>query len=145
MSTGKKRFCSDDEKREICDQATALDVSVAQGARRYAVNANLIHKWLKDRRFVSEVGLVEDVLDVKAFLPVEIDAVVSSDEATIITTSPATANTTLSASRVDIMLSDGRRILIEGPTSLLAVVGLVQESSVLSLFPATYGFGLRQA
>ena len=32
----------------------------------------------------------------------------------------------LSATRVDIVLSDGRRILIEGPTSLLAVVGLVQ-------------------
>ena len=30
------------------------------------------------------------------------------------------------AQRVDIALSDGRRILLEGPTSLLSVVGLVQ-------------------
>ncbi len=36
----------------------------------------------------------------------------------------------LLATRVDIALSDGRRILIEGPTSLLAVVGLVQGLSV---------------
>lgn len=94
------------------------------------MNANLIHKWLKDPRFALGVGLVEDILDVDAFLPVEIDAVASSDEATIIAASPATANTTLSASRVDITLSDGRRILIDGPTSLLAVVGLVQELSI---------------
>ena len=130
MSGRKKRFWSDDEKREICEQATALGVSFAQLASRYAVNAHLIHKWLKVPRFVPGVGLVEDVLDVNAFLPVEIEAVASPDEATIIATSPAAANTTLSASRVDIMLSDGRRILIEGPTSLLAVVGLVQGLSV---------------
>lgn len=130
MSGRKKRFWSDAEKREICEQATALDVSVAQVARRYAVNANLIHKWLKDPRFAPGSDLVEDVLDVNAFLPVEIDAVSSSAEAATIAVSPATANTTLLASRVDIMLSDGRRILIEGPTSLLAVVGLVQGLSV---------------
>jgi transposase-like protein len=42
MSTGKKRFWSDDEKREICGQARVEGVSVAQVARRYAMNANLI-------------------------------------------------------------------------------------------------------
>lgn len=44
MSTGKKRFWSDDEKREICTQAATAGFSVAQVARRYAMNANLIHK-----------------------------------------------------------------------------------------------------
>ena len=51
MSKGKKRFWSDDEKREICDQARVADVSVAQVARCYAMNANLIHKWMRDPRF----------------------------------------------------------------------------------------------
>ena len=32
----------------------------------------------------------------------------------------------LFANRVDITLSDGRRVLIEGPTALSAVLGLVQ-------------------
>jgi hypothetical protein len=36
----------------------------------------------------------------------------------------------LFATRVDIALSDGSRVLIEGPTSLLAVVGLVQRLSI---------------
>ena len=39
----KKRFWSDDEKRSICLQARVPGVSVAQVARRYAINANLIH------------------------------------------------------------------------------------------------------
>ena len=47
----KKRLWSDDEKRSICDQTLAAGVSVAQVARRYSMNANLIFKWLKDPRF----------------------------------------------------------------------------------------------
>ena len=50
----KKRVWSDDEKVSICTQARVAGVSVAQVARRYAMNANLIHKWLRDPRFSSE-------------------------------------------------------------------------------------------
>ena len=46
-----RRSWSDDEKREICQQTTLPGVSVAQVARRYAMNANMIHTWLKDPRF----------------------------------------------------------------------------------------------
>jgi len=46
----KKRRWSDEEKRSICFQTTAAGVSVAQVARRYAMNANLIFKWLRDER-----------------------------------------------------------------------------------------------
>lgn len=38
----KKRFWADEEKRSICAQASAPDVSVAQVPRRYAMNANLM-------------------------------------------------------------------------------------------------------
>jgi transposase len=37
-----------EEKRSICFQTTAAGVSVAQVARRYAMNANMIFKWLRD-------------------------------------------------------------------------------------------------
>ena len=47
----KRRSWSDDEKREICEQTVPRGVSVAQVARRYAMNANMIHNWLKDPRF----------------------------------------------------------------------------------------------
>lgn len=70
----KKRFWSEDEKRSICSQTRAPGVSVAQVARRYAMNANLIHKWLRDPRFnpVEETGLALDANEA-AFLPVEIE------------------------------------------------------------------------
>ena len=73
----KKRLCSDAEKRSICAQTRAADVSVAQVARRYAMNATLIHKWLRDPRFAPEedAGEVLNAIDT-AFLAVEIaDAV----------------------------------------------------------------------
>lgn len=43
----KKRVWSDDEKRLICEKTLTPGVSVAQVARRYSMNANLIFKWLR--------------------------------------------------------------------------------------------------
>ncbi|MGD9295173.1 MAG: transposase [Roseobacter sp.] len=123
MSRGKKRFWSDEEKREICAQATKRGMSVAQVARRYAVNATLIFKWLKDPRFAPEA----DAADQGAtFLPVEIEADIVRETSAVDLSPVPPPSSPLSASRVDITLSDGRRILIEGPTVLAAVVSLVQ-------------------
>ena len=126
MSRRKKLFWADEEKREICAQATTPGISVAQVARRYAVNANLIFKWLKDPRFAPEA----DASDQEAvFLPVEIEADVVREPGPIDVPMPS-PSAPLSASRVDITLSDGRQIVIEGPTALTAVVSLVQGLAV---------------
>ena len=124
----KKRFWSDDEKRSICLQTRAPGVSVAQVARRYAMNTNLIHKWLKDPRFApvdqsetDEAKATEDAV----FLPVEVEGVaVASDPPPA--PQQATPAAPLTAQRVDIALSDGRRILVEGTTALAAVVAMVE-------------------
>ncbi|MEP3636042.1 MAG: transposase [Paracoccaceae bacterium] len=118
----KKRFWSDEEKRSICTQTSVSGVSVAQVARRYAMNANLIHNWLKDPRFAPEpdINAVEDTAT--GFLPVEIKGAVAVpfvDETPQLTAA-------VSAERVDITLSDGRRILVEGPTALSGVLALVE-------------------
>ena len=84
-----------------------VGISVAQVASRYSMNANLIHKWLRDPWFATDFW--DDALEINevaAFLPVEIEGVALSPT---------------SAQRVDITLSDGRRILVEGATGLLAV------------------------
>ena len=118
----KRRSWSDDEKREICAQSAVPGVSVAQVARRYAMNANMIHTWLKDPRFAP---VAEEPDDDAVFLPVEIDgSTVHEPACQEIDLSPPSVP--LLVSRVDITLSDGRRILIEGPTALTAVVSLVQ-------------------
>ena len=41
----------DEEKRSICLQTTAPGLSVARIAQRYAMNANLIFKRLRDPRY----------------------------------------------------------------------------------------------
>ena len=50
----KRRRWSNEEKRSICFPTMAAGVSVAQVARRYAMNANLIFKWLKDERYAPD-------------------------------------------------------------------------------------------
>ena len=80
MSRRKKWFWADEEKQEICAQATTPGFSVAHVARRYAVNANLIFKGLKDPRFAPEA----DASDQEAtFLPIEIEADVAVEPAPI--------------------------------------------------------------
>ena len=104
----KKRVWSDDEKRTICAQTLTPGVSVAQVARRYSMNANLIFKWLKDPRFAPVEGGVStaDAVVESIFLPIEIDAppLESADPARDMRDPPCC----VSAQRVDITLSDGR-------------------------------------
>lgn len=56
----KKRFWSDEERVSIYAQTCAREVSVAQVARRYAMNTNLIHKWLRDPKFAPGYKITED-------------------------------------------------------------------------------------
>lgn len=117
----KKRFWSDEEKRSICSQTLVPGVSVAQVARRYSMNSNLIFTWLQDTRYAPGPK------DGDVFLPVEISGPAIDDQ--MVAASAAGAGLTdeaVMANRVDITLSDGRRIVVEGPTALSAVVGLVQ-------------------
>ena len=121
---GKKRFWSDEEKRSICQQARGPGVSVAQVARRYAMNANLIHKWLRDPRFApDEEGTKAEVAE---FLPIEVEGIAPPPSIPHFPASPTVSGAPLSVQRVDITLSDGRRILVEGTTALSAVMALVE-------------------
>ena len=65
-----KRLWTDEDKRSICLQSTAPGVSVAQVARRYALNANMIFKWLRDARYTP--GSAQGAVDAPVFLPIEI-------------------------------------------------------------------------
>lgn len=124
----KKRFWADEEKRSICEQALAPGVSVAQVARRYSMNANLIFKWLKDPRFSPAANETPGAReDVSVFLPVEISGPAINHRIDDTCMGAAgSSSAPLLAQRVDITLSDGRRVVVEGPTALSAVVGLVR-------------------
>lgn len=62
---------------------------------------------------------MEDV----TFLPIEITGVSSTPA---VPHSLPASSRPLTAQRVDIALSDGRRILVEGPTALSAVLAMIE-------------------
>ena len=104
MGDRKRRFWSDEEKHSICLQASAPGVSVAQVARRYSMNANLIFTWLRDERFAPVVeGEPEP-----AFLPVEISHDVRAEEPSL------SKCPSVSSGRLHIELAGGHRVIAEG-------------------------------
>jgi transposase len=113
-----RRLWTDDEKRSICLQTTALGVSVAQVALRYAVNANLIFKWLRDPKYRLKpgAGSVEAGL---RFLPVE-----------IVAEARAPAAAPVPDSCIEIELAGGHRMRISGGYDPEALARLIRGLSV---------------
>ena len=111
-----KRLWTDEEKRSICFQTAAPGVSVAQVARRYAVNANLIFKWLRDPRFAPDPASSPPPSEEARFLPVEIVAETRSAPA-----APVAEN------RIEIELAGGHRMRISGSYDPEALARLIRE------------------
>ncbi len=118
MARRTRRLWTDEEKRSICLQTVAPGVSVAQVARRYAVNANLIFKWLRDPRYAPEVSSAPVPADDARFFPVE-----------IVDAKPAPA-TRVAQNLIDIELSGGHRMRISGSFDLDALARLIRGLSV---------------
>ena len=109
-----RRLWSDDEKRSICLQTTAPDVSVAQVARRYELNANLIFKWLRDPRFAP--GGAQSAVQVPCFLPVQIVERVRVKE-------PRPVKT---GGKIEVELAGGHRLRISGAYDPEALTRLIR-------------------
>jgi transposase len=104
----KYRLWTAEEKQSICAQTQAPCVSVAQVARRYSMNANLIFKWLKDPRYSPL-----DIHEAPVFLPVEIGAPGRADELPAIAASAGAVRGGC-LGRIEITLTDGVRLTVEG-------------------------------
>ncbi len=105
-----RRPWSAEEKRSICLQTLAPGVSVAQVARRYAMNANLVLKWLKDARFRPSEQETKEL----AFLPVEISTEPEATLPTVSQTIPVRDSYSRSDPRIEIVTTDGHRLTVEG-------------------------------
>jgi len=101
----KYRLWTDEEKRSICLQTRGPGVSVAQVARRYAMNANLIFKWVRDPRFTATA--VED--PAASFLPVEVVAAPAPPAI-----DPPVIEPKVSEAKIEILLSNGHHISVSG-------------------------------
>ena len=118
MARRTRRLWTDEEKRSICLQTTAPGVSVAQVALRYAVNANLIFKWLRDPKYRLKPGAGSEEASLR-FLPVEIVA-----EARTLATAP------VADSCIEIELAGGQRMRISGGYDPEALVRLIRGLTV---------------
>ena len=114
-----KRLWTDEEKRSICLQTTAPDVSVAQVARRYALNANMIFKWLRDTRYAPGSG--SGIADAPVFLPVEIVGPVRSEAAR-----PILPDSALPSCLLEIKTAGGHRLRVSGYYDPEALVQLIR-------------------
>lgn len=121
MARRTKRLWTDEEKRSICFQTTAAGVSVAQVARRYAMNANMIFKWLRDPRYAPAPNVAEDLGDdAPCFLPVEIVDRPRNDEPASISDSVPVQNA------IEIDIAGGHRLRIIGGYDPEALVRLIR-------------------
>jgi len=121
----RRRTWSVEEKSMICAQTQIPDVSVAQVARRYDVNANQVFKWLKEPRFAGPSAPDEDG-DAEVgpvFLPVEIIGDASEE----VETSEPTSCT--SCHRLEIDLAGGHRLRVIGAYDAKALAGLIRRLS----------------
>ncbi len=117
MARRTKRLWTDEEKRSICLQTTAPGVSVARVAQRYAMNANLIFKWLRDPRYAPEPS-AEPVA--ACFLPVEIvDRPMHEDDR-------AAAGPVSAAGTIEIDTAGGHRLRISGAYDPEALARLIR-------------------
>ena len=121
MTRRTKRLWTDEEKRSICFQTTAAGVSVAQVARRYAMNANMIFKWLRDPRYAPDPETVEvAVAETPCFLPVEIvDRPRNEDTVSTPDAEPA-------RSAIEIDIAGGHRLRIIGDYDPEALARLIR-------------------
>ena len=97
----RNRRWNAEEKRPLCQQTREAAVSMA---RRHALNANLIFKWLKDPRFAPADAVEQEPV----FLPVEVH---EDDAPTVPMGSPAGDP----PGRIQIVLATGHRMTVEGP------------------------------
>jgi len=110
-----RRFWGDTEKIQIVAQTRVPGVSVAQVARRYDMNANLIFKWLRDPRFSSAPEPVAD------FLPVTITPDPPALKATPRPQLPAPAEV-----RIEITTPGGCKVRVEGGLDVARLCALVR-------------------
>ena len=118
MARRTKRLWTVEEKRSICLQTTAPGVSVAQVARRYALNANLIFKWLRDPRFAPDPDATPT--EGPLFLPVEVIEHPVREDA------PASGDAQGPGGTIEIDLAGGHRMRINGRYDPEALARLIR-------------------
>lgn len=110
----RRRTWSADQKQQIILESFAPGASVAEVARRYGLNSNLLFTW---RRREQAAGGASDVGEPVNIVPVRVvtDA-----------TPAAPAATPGSAGRMEIVLVSGERIIVGADVDAMAVARIIK-------------------
>ena len=92
---------------------------MAQVARRYALNANMIFKWLRDARYAP--GPAQGAVDAPVFLPVEIVIPARAESAR-----PILPSNVLPDCLLEIEIAGGHRLRVSGAYDPEALARLIR-------------------
>ena len=112
--SGTKRKWTKADKIQMCQEATEAGATVKNVAARHGVNANLLHGWLKDPRYAPKQTTSP------SFLPIEV-----SNVATDIV--PEKSDTQSSSHLLELTLSNGNRLTVNGHFNMQAIAELARE------------------
>ncbi len=107
----RRRTWSADQKQRIIAESFAPGASVAEVARRYGLNANMLFTWRRrERADVNDVGKTVSIVPVRV----------------VEATSTATATAPASMGRMEIVLVGGERILVGADVDATALARIIE-------------------
>ena len=106
----RRRTWSADQKQRIIAESFAPGASVAEVARRYGLNANMLFTWWLRERAVKGVGKTVNIVPVRV----------------VEATPTATATASASMSRMEIVLVGGERILVGADVDATALARIIK-------------------
>ena len=106
----RRRTWSADQKQRIIAESLAPGASVAEVARRYGLNSNMLFTWRQRERVVNDVAKTVNIVPVRV----------------VEATPTATATASASMSRMEIVLVGGERILVGADVDATALARIVK-------------------
>ena len=106
----RRRTWSADQKQRIIAESFAAGASVAEVARRYGLNSNMLFTWRQRERVVNDVAKTVNIVPVRV----------------VEATPTATATASASMSRMEIVLVGGERILVGADVDATALARIVK-------------------
>src|ERR1700729_179691 len=108
----RRRTWSADQKQRIIAESFAAGASVAEVARRYGLNSNMLFTWRRRERVVNDVAKTVNIVPVRV----------------VEATPTATATASASMGRMEIVLVGGERIIVGADVDATALAMIVQET-----------------
>ena len=106
----RRRTWSADQKQRIIAESFAAGASVAEVARRYGLNSNMLFTWRRRERAVNDVGKTVNIVPVRV----------------VEATPTATAAASASISRMEIVLIGGERIIVGADVDATALARIIK-------------------